>query len=68
MAKQTIHRWWKSKVGILLDTLADDAREALAWDESGARAEEDLKAHLRRTARSTPQRPGNRSNGVLHPE
>ncbi|CAM3733702.1 TetR/AcrR family transcriptional regulator [Nocardiopsis rhodophaea] len=52
VAKQTIYRWWKSKVDILLDTLADDAREALQWrtPESDTEAEEDLKAHLRRVA------------------
>ncbi|WP_309031219.1 TetR/AcrR family transcriptional regulator [Streptomyces alfalfae] len=51
VAKQTIYRWWKSKVDILLDTLTDDAREALKWHVgTGAGAEEDLKAHLRRVA------------------
>lgn len=45
VAKQTIYRWWKSKVEILLDTLNDDAHEALAWRE-----EEDLATHLRRLA------------------
>lgn len=51
VAKQTIYRWWKSKVDILLDTLADDARAALQWrtDES-ASAEENLAAQLRRVA------------------
>ncbi|MEV6123137.1 TetR/AcrR family transcriptional regulator [Streptomyces sp. SID8352] len=51
VAKQTIYRWWKSKVDILLDTLTDDAREALAWrvDEDGS-AEENLTSHLRRVA------------------
>ncbi|MFD7133853.1 TetR/AcrR family transcriptional regulator [Streptomyces sp. NPDC059894] len=51
VAKQTIYRWWKSKVDILLDTLTDDAREALEWhaDESGA-AEEALTSHLQRVA------------------
>ncbi|MBN6056827.1 TetR/AcrR family transcriptional regulator, partial [Nonomuraea sp. RK-328] len=31
VAKQTIYRWWKSKVDILLDTLVLDAEEPLAW-------------------------------------
>jgi AcrR family transcriptional regulator len=50
VAKQTIYRWWKSKVDILLDTLADDAREALEWRADEGGAEENLKAHLRRAA------------------
>ncbi|MDC0770962.1 TetR/AcrR family transcriptional regulator [Streptomyces sp. HD] len=51
VAKQTIYRWWKSKVDILLDTLIDDAREALQWrtDETVS-AEENLASHLRRVA------------------
>lgn len=31
VAKQTIYRWWKSKVDILLDNLIEDADTALAW-------------------------------------
>ncbi|MBT2227663.1 TetR/AcrR family transcriptional regulator [Nonomuraea sp. NEAU-A123] len=50
VAKQTVYRWWKSKVDILLDTLADDARDALAWPGGGEDAEEELKAQLRRIA------------------
>ncbi|MER7402759.1 TetR/AcrR family transcriptional regulator [Streptomyces sp. NPDC000070] len=51
VAKQTIYRWWKSKVDILLDTLIDDAREALQWQpDEAAGAEENLAAHLRRVA------------------
>ncbi|MFH0516127.1 TetR/AcrR family transcriptional regulator [Streptomyces sp. M41] len=51
VAKQTIYRWWKSKVDILLDTLADDAREALRWrTDDSVSAEENLAAHLRRVA------------------
>lgn len=50
VAKQTIYRWWKSKVDILLDTLVDDAREALEWRIGEGGAEEDLKAHLQRMA------------------
>ncbi|MEU0007959.1 TetR/AcrR family transcriptional regulator [Streptomyces sp. NPDC006314] len=51
VAKQTIYRWWKSKVDILLDTLTDDAREALEWrvDEGGS-VEEALTSHLQRVA------------------
>jgi AcrR family transcriptional regulator len=50
VAKQTIYRWWKSKVDILLDALADDAREALEWREPAGTAAEDLTAHLHRVA------------------
>ncbi|MFI6013495.1 TetR/AcrR family transcriptional regulator [Streptomyces sp. NPDC051243] len=51
VAKQTIYRWWKSKVDILLDTLADDAREALQWrTDDAVDIEENLAAQLRRVA------------------
>ncbi|GGS18613.1 putative transcriptional regulator, TetR family protein [Streptomyces nojiriensis] len=50
VAKQTIYRWWKSKVEILLDALADDALEGLAWAEPSGTAAEDLTAHLHRIA------------------
>ncbi|NUP19760.1 MAG: TetR/AcrR family transcriptional regulator [Streptomyces sp.] len=51
VAKQTIYRWWKSKVDILLDTLVDDAREALQWrTDDTVSAEENLVSHLRRVA------------------
>ncbi|GAA2634791.1 TetR/AcrR family transcriptional regulator [Streptomyces spororaveus] len=50
VAKQTIYRWWKSKVEILLDALTDDALEGLAWAEPAGTASEDLTAHLHRVA------------------
>jgi AcrR family transcriptional regulator len=50
VAKQTIYRWWKSKVDILLDTLTDDAREALEWRTGEGSPEDDLKDHLQRVA------------------
>ncbi|MGP4002454.1 TetR/AcrR family transcriptional regulator [Streptomyces sp. 8N706] len=50
VAKQTIYRWWKSKVDILLDTLIDDAREGLDWRAGQDSPEDDLKAHLQRVA------------------
>ncbi|MCZ9345402.1 TetR family transcriptional regulator, partial [Streptomyces sp. TRM76130] len=51
MAKQTIYRWWRSKVDILLDTLTDDAREALEWHaDTGVGTEQALTSHLRRVA------------------
>ncbi|WP_406314165.1 TetR/AcrR family transcriptional regulator [Streptosporangium sp. NBC_01639] len=48
VAKQTIYRWWKSKVDILLDTLAGDAHDALAWQIGSAPADEELGQQLRR--------------------
>ncbi|MEV7559530.1 TetR/AcrR family transcriptional regulator [Streptomyces sp. NPDC089795] len=50
VAKQTIYRWWKSKVEILLDALAEDALEGLAWAEPAGTPAEDLTAHLHRVA------------------
>ncbi|WP_037864301.1 TetR/AcrR family transcriptional regulator [Streptomyces sp. NRRL S-237] len=50
VAKQTIYRWWKSKVEILLDALEDDALEGLAWAEPAGTPAEDLTAHLHRVA------------------
>ncbi|MEU4332441.1 TetR/AcrR family transcriptional regulator [Nonomuraea dietziae] len=48
VAKQTVYRWWKSKVDILLDSLTGDAQDGLAWRLGAATAEEELKLHLRR--------------------
>jgi AcrR family transcriptional regulator len=39
VAKQTIYRWWPSKVDILLDTLIDDAADQLPVPDSGATVE-----------------------------
>jgi AcrR family transcriptional regulator len=39
VAKQTIYRWWSSKVDILLDTLIDDASGQLAAPDTGPAAE-----------------------------
>ncbi|MEV0197920.1 TetR/AcrR family transcriptional regulator [Nonomuraea sp. NPDC050691] len=52
VAKQTIYRWWKSKVDILLDTLAADAEEPLAWRPGSppASPEEELRDQLGRVA------------------
>ncbi|MGP2441582.1 TetR/AcrR family transcriptional regulator [Streptomyces sp. JW3] len=33
VAKQTIYRWWRSKVDILLDVLAEDLRDPAFWPE-----------------------------------
>lgn len=48
VAKQTLYRWWKSKVDILLDTLSGDAQEGLTWQLGSGPAEEELQRQLRR--------------------
>jgi AcrR family transcriptional regulator len=50
VAKQTIYRWWPSKVAILLDALTVDAAEDLVPADTGDLAGE-LRSHLRRLAR-----------------
>jgi AcrR family transcriptional regulator len=50
VAKQTIYRWWASKVDILLDTLIDDASRQLAVPDTGS-ATECTRRYLRNLAR-----------------
>jgi AcrR family transcriptional regulator len=50
VAKQTIYRWWTSKVDILLDTLIDDASRQLAIPDAGS-AVENTRRYLRALAR-----------------
>jgi len=50
VAKQTIYRWWPSKVDILLDTLIEDAARQLPVPEKGA-AVENARRYLRSLAR-----------------
>jgi AcrR family transcriptional regulator len=50
VAKQTIYRWWPSKVDILLDTLIDDANRSLAIPDTGS-AVESARRYLRSLAR-----------------
>src|ERR1700728_4101097 len=50
VAKQTIYRWWPSKVDILLDTLIDDASHQLAIPDAGS-AVESARRYLRSLAR-----------------
>ncbi len=50
VAKQTIYRWWPSKVDILLDTLIDDASSQLSLPEKGS-AVEGARRYLRALAR-----------------
>jgi AcrR family transcriptional regulator len=49
VAKQTIYRWWPSKVDILLDTLIDDASSELAVPDTGS-AVESTRRYLRSLA------------------
>ena len=50
VAKQTIYRWWPSKVDVLLDTLIEDSQENLAVPDTGSVTEDALR-YLRQLAR-----------------
>ncbi|GIJ48283.1 putative transcriptional regulator, TetR family protein [Virgisporangium aliadipatigenens] len=50
VSKQTIYRWWSSKVDILLDTLADDMAQMLTPPDYRD-LRRDLSEHLHRVAR-----------------
>jgi AcrR family transcriptional regulator len=50
VAKQTIYRWWSSKVDILLDTLIEDAGRQLVIPASGP-VVESMRRYLRNLAR-----------------
>jgi AcrR family transcriptional regulator len=50
VAKQTIYRWWPSKVDILLDTLVEDAEAQLKIPQAGT-AVDGMRTYLRRLAR-----------------
>ncbi|HEX3965873.1 MAG TPA: TetR/AcrR family transcriptional regulator [Trebonia sp.] len=56
VAKQTIYRWWPSKVDVLLDTLVDDASHALAVPDTGS-AIDDTRRYLRVLARFLTEEP-----------
>jgi AcrR family transcriptional regulator len=56
VAKQTIYRWWPSKVDVLLDTLIDDAQQRLAIPQTGS-AIEDARQYLRNLARFVTEHP-----------
>jgi AcrR family transcriptional regulator len=56
VAKQTIYRWWPSKVDILLDTLIDDASRELVIPDTGS-AIEDIRRYLRTLARFLTREP-----------
>jgi AcrR family transcriptional regulator len=50
VAKQTICRWWPSKVEVLLETLREDAVHALEVPE-GSSVRQELRARLQRLAK-----------------
>jgi AcrR family transcriptional regulator len=56
VAKQTIYRWWPSKVDILLDTLIDDASRQLVVPDTGS-AVEATRRYLRSLARFVTKEP-----------
>jgi len=56
VAKQTIYRWWPSKVDILLDTLIDDAAGQLAVPGAGP-AVASARGYLRALARFLTEEP-----------
>ncbi|EOD63980.1 TetR family transcriptional regulator [Amycolatopsis vancoresmycina DSM 44592] len=55
VAKQTIYRWWPSKVEILLDTLIDDSSKCLAVPQSPTAA--GIRGYLRAFARFLAENP-----------
>jgi AcrR family transcriptional regulator len=56
VAKQTIYRWWPSKVDILLDTLIEDASRHLAIPDAGS-AVESARRYLRSLAHFLDENP-----------
>ncbi|MFI9327044.1 TetR/AcrR family transcriptional regulator [Kitasatospora sp. NPDC052868] len=60
VAKQTIYRWWKSKVDILFDNLALDAGPALAWPEDTPPGVDRLRAYVHLFARFLGEEPAGR--------
>jgi len=56
VAKQTIYRWWPSKVDILLDTLIEDAGRHLVIPDAGS-AVESTRRYLRSLARFLTKNP-----------
>jgi AcrR family transcriptional regulator len=59
VAKQTIYRWWPSKVDVLLDTLIDDSKHRLAIPETGS-AIQDARRYLRSLATFITKEPSGR--------
>lgn len=46
VAKQTIYRWWRSKVDILLDVLEEDLRDGASWPSQAESAAAVLEQHV----------------------
>ncbi|GAA2818808.1 TetR/AcrR family transcriptional regulator [Kitasatospora sp. CM 4170] len=59
VAKQTIYRWWKSKVDILFDNLVLDAGTALGWPEHPS-GPADVRAYVHRFAAFLGEDPAGR--------
>jgi AcrR family transcriptional regulator len=59
VAKQTIYRWWPSKVDVLLDTLIDDASHQLAVPATGSTIES-TRRYLQSLARFLTKEPAGR--------
>jgi AcrR family transcriptional regulator len=59
VAKQTIYRWWPSKVDILLDTLIEDASSQLSVPATGS-ALDSTRRYLRSLARFLTKEPAGR--------
>jgi AcrR family transcriptional regulator len=59
VAKQTIYRWWPSKVDILLDTLIDDASSQLSIPATGSTLDS-TRRYLRSLARFLTKEPAGR--------
>jgi AcrR family transcriptional regulator len=59
VAKQTIYRWWPSKVDILLDTLIDDASHQLAIPAADSTIDS-TRRYLRSLARFLTKEPAGR--------
>jgi AcrR family transcriptional regulator len=64
VAKQTIYRWWTSKVDLLMDSLLDDAADELPQIDTGA-ADTDLRLHLTRLADFLADAPAGRVLAAL---
>ncbi|MGW1951310.1 TetR/AcrR family transcriptional regulator [Streptomyces sp. NPDC001920] len=46
VSKQTIYRWWRSKIDILLDVLEEDLRDMASWPPRTGCAQEALTGHV----------------------